>query len=384
MPTLTPTPAAALTGARLIPDRSIYFAGATRGSLRSDLRLETVRDTLRSMNERQRPLDHQRSPGTVLLDYGDGRGPLLARFLSPNGATESYRVSRTAYAQLTGEVLPARGGGFLSDLADVDGASAKLATMAYAKFAGTYADPRLFRTFTTRIDGEAVPVLRSVHSTSYAAYDNLRFVEDLLTNMEVRDLPVLQAHITDGAMRIRFGLHPVERIELRTPTPMVEAWNSEVGRKATGLQGGIFRLVCTNGAHTWEAGASYRWRHYGDADRIAGGVAGAVAEIRAYTDGTVDAYRKALDVAIDDAYALLEAELSRAGFSASTVAAAGVALDDPTTTPGRNLASAVDAVTLIAQNDGDLITAAELERFGGDLLRRGLTMAERGAIRVRA
>ena len=380
-PTTTPTPAP--TGARLITDRVLAAKGATRGRLDPDLRLETVRDHLRAVAERQAPTDHMRTPATVLLDYANPGG-IAARFVNPNGPSEPYLLTRTAYSQLTGEVLPARGGGFLLDLAGIDDAGARLASVNYAKFATQRGDVRTFRTRTSQVDGRTAKVLRSVHSANYAAYDNLRYIEDLLMHAEVRDLPVLQYNLTDSAIRIRFGLNPLDRIELRTPTPMVEAWNSETGQRKTGLQGGIWKLICTNGAHTWEAGSAYGWRHYGDADRIASGVGSAVSEIRAYASGAVDQYVRAVETAIDDAAAWLASLMESAGFGASTVAAATAALDDETTTRGRNLASAVDAVTLIAQHDGDLIAAAELERFGGEVLRRGLNAASRGAIRVSA
>ena len=46
----------------------------------------------------------------------------------------------------------------------------------------------------------------------------------------------------------------------------------------------------------------------------------------------------------------MEAELSRAQMPDRAVQAAQLALADPTVTPGANLASVVDAITLIAQN----------------------------------
>lgn len=373
--TATVTPAFITPPRRLLTDRVLAAKGARRGQL-SSLHLENVRDHLRGVADRQQPIDHQRTPAAVMLDFhSDPDGRIAARFIAPQGAGEPHFLTRTAYSQLAAEILPARGGGFLLDLADLK-AGAKLASVNFAKFALQRDDVRTFRTIRT----SAGPVLRSAHSAGYAAYDNLRFVEDLLTNTEVANLPVLAYHATDSALRLRFALQPMDEIQLLTPTPMIEAWNSETGQRRTGLQAGIWKLICVNGMASWEAGASYGWRHYGDAGRIAQGVGSAVSEIRAYANGTMTQYARAVDTAIDDAAAWLTAMMEGAGIGAKTIVAATEALDDPTTTPGRTLASVIDAVTLIAQNDADLLAAAELERFAGTVLRHGLAAARDGVV----
>ena len=72
-------------------------------------------------------------------------------------------------------------------------------------------------------------------------------------------------------------------------------------------------------------------------------------------------------------------ELEGAGVSTDLRTRAVQALDHETTTPGRLLASTIDAVTLIAQ-DLDLFGQAEMEKVGARLMTRGLSQARDGRI----
>ena len=375
MPQPTPTPAP-----RLIPDRTFAAQGSTRGVL-STLHLEDVRDHLRTLHTHQRPEEIERSFSQMHLSFDGGR--VYAQFLSPRGMGERMLVHQNAYQQMSQTLLPARGGGFLLDQSAFGAQGEKVSTLSWATFARSDEKPRLFRTILTRdpATGEAVRMIRSQHSQGYAPYDNLRYVEDLLANApDVRDLPVLQYHNTDGAMRLRFALKPGAEISLNTPIPMLEAWNGETGRKRVSLNGGIWKLVCTNGMGSWERDAEWAWRHYGSSDRISAGVRSAVEETTVSSTGVLDAYTKALDVAIDDAAAWLERELTREKASQTFVARAQHALTDATTTPGGLLASAVDAVTLAAQETPDLVEQAEYEAFAARILRRGLGNARDGRL----
>ena len=302
-----------------------------------------------------------------------------------HGFNSLYMYDRWAW-ELTGasETLPSHLVGAFSAF----GAQGeKVSTLTRATFARADERPRLVRTILTRDPGTGEPtrMIRSQHSQGYAPYDNLRFVEDLLANApEVRDLPVLQYHNTDGAMRLRFALTPGEEITVNKPVTMLEAWNSEVGRKSVSINGGIWKLICTNGMGSWERNSEYAWRHYGNSDRIGAGVRSAVDEVLVGSNGALDAYTKALDVAINDAAAWLEAELTREKASQTFVARAQHALKDPTTTPGGFLASAVDAITLAAQETPDLLAQADYEAFASRILRRGLSAARDGRILIEA
>lgn len=385
----SPVTAAAATGApvpipRLVPDRVLAAKGSQRGLL-STLRLEEVRDHLKRLHGLQQPEEHERSFSQTHLSFDGGR--VYAQFIGPNGPGEKMLVHTTAYQQMATNLLPTRGGAYLLDQAALGEKAEAVSTLSWAMFSRNDDKPRMLRTILTRDPATNAPIrmIRSQHSQGYAPYDNLRFVQDLLDHApDVRDLPVLQWHLTDGAMRLRFALRPGSEIALREPTPMLEAWNSEVGKRAVNLSGGIWKLICTNGMGSWEKSAEWAWRHYGDSDRISRGVRSAVEETSTTASGVLDAYGKALDVAIDDAAAWLERELTREKAPAVFVARAQAALTDATTTPGDMLASAVDAVTLAAQSTDDLLAQSEYEAFAARILRRGLSSAQNGRIVVEA
>jgi hypothetical protein len=383
MTTMTPTTTALTpTRARLVQDRVLASKGATRGSL-TTLHLEDVRDHVRSLAQKQEPLDHERSFSQMHVAFTGGR--VTARLLNAQGADDEMLVSKNAFSQMASELLPARFGGGLMDLAALDGDGEKLATMAWAKFARLDDKPRLFRTVLMKdpTDGSVKRMLRSQHSQGYGTYDNVRFVEDLLANAsELRDLPVAQFHLGDAGMRLRFLGVAKDEVTLRTPVPMIEAWNSEVGRRRVGLIGGMWKLVCTNGMGTWDKKSEFHWRHYGEGDRIGRGVASAMDEIGTASSRVLEAYDKALHTGIDDAFAWMEAQM-RGTASTPFIARAIAALDHPTTTPGKTLASVIDAITLEAQEE-DMFTQADMEALAADVLRRGLSQARNERILVEA
>jgi hypothetical protein len=220
-------------------------------------------------------------------------------------------------------------------------------------------------------------------SQGYGHYDNVRFVEDLLDNATgLSNMPVAQFHLSDSGMRLRFLDAVKNAITLREPVPMIEAWNSEVGRRRVGLVGGMWKLICTNGMGSWDKKSEWHWRHYGEGDRIGRGVASAMEEMATASAGVLDAYTRARDIAIDDAFAFMENAM-RGTATTPFIARAIAALNHETTTPGRNLASVVDAITLEAQEE-DLFTQADMEALAADVLRRGLAQARGERILVNA
>lgn len=379
---MTATPTTAIAPARLVADRVLASRGATRGSL-TTLHLEDVRDHVRALADKQDPVDHERSFSQMHVSFTGGR--VTARLLNAQGAGEEMLVSRNAFSQMASELLPARFGGGLLDLAALDGDGEKLATMAWAKFARLDDKPRLWRTVNMKdpVIGRVTRMVRSLHSQGYGTYDNLRFVEDLLANAgELRDLPVGQFTLSDAGMRLRFLGVERDEVTLKTPVPMIEAWNSEVGRRRVGLVGGMWKLVCTNGMGTWDKKSEFHWRHYGEGDRIGRGVASAMEEIGTASSRVLEAYDKALSVGIDAAFAWMEEQM-RGTASTAFIARSIAALDHETTTPGRTLASVVDAITLEAQEE-DLFTQADMEALAADILRRGLAKERDGRILVEA
>jgi hypothetical protein len=371
-------------GPRLVPTRTLFNRGSTAGAIQTT-DLESVRDLLKRQKDLQEPQDFDRSFSQLHMSYRGGR--VTAQFLGPNGLEgERMLVHDNAYSQMSnqnGLGLPARFGRGLLEQSALGDAGEKLSTMSWALWAAKSAKPRLFRTVRSRDqDGQVQRVLLSQQSQGYAIYDNYEFVQDLLDNApELAEMAVLDFRVTDTAMRVRFAGVPQDQIELNVPIPMLEGWNSPAGRRKTVLNGGMWKLWCTNGCGTWSSQSSFGWRHFGNTDRIRAGVASAISEIRTAASGVVEAYTQALDVSIDDAFAFLERELKREGATGDQISKAQTALNDETTTPGGGLASAVDAVTLIAQ-DFDLFQQADLERAAARMLNRGRVEALRNGGRI--
>ena len=363
----------------LLEDRTLTNRGATRGSLVGTTNLETVRDQLRGLALKQAPMDMDRSVNQLHVDFTSAKDNYITvQTIEHNGLSSPMILSRNAYSQLAPEVLPPSGGGFLLKQAQTE-TGRKLATANWAYFARENAKLRKLRTVKATINGKVETVVRSVHSTEYAVFDNLQYVETLLKNTQLANLPVVNFALADNAMRLRVALRPQSEITLDSPVPMVEIWNSEVGRRRTVFKGGTWKLVCTNGMAHWNATSEFAWRHFGDAGRIEAGIDDALRNTETSASEVLNAYRKALDVSIDNVYGWLIDELTGMGVPDTTRLDVIKALDHATTTPGRLLASTIDAVTLVAQ-DASLFEQAELEMVGARLLDAGLRQAAGGRV----
>ena len=354
-----------------IEERTLVNRGSKPGTLVT-MHLEQVRDYLKVLAEKQQPTDLERSLDQLHVSFSGQR--MTARLLSPQGlGAEELLISTLGAQHLAQQVLPPRFFAGLRSLAHMDEQGEKLATVTWAKFASRQDKPRMLRTVNIRTDTGAQRMIRSVHSQDYGAYSNLEFVQDLLDNAgSLTARPVIDLRVTDGAMRLRFA---ADEIELHKPVRMFEAWNSEVGMRRVGLRGGMWKLVCTNGMGNWDGKSEYNWIHRGDADRIRRGVQSAIENIATSAAGVVAAYQRAMDVAIDDAYLWLERELGIFQFTQDRIDKAKQALTDPTTTPGFTLASAVDSVTLIAQQEPDLFMQEQMEQVASKMLDRNLVLA---------
>ncbi len=375
------TPAGIGPGPQLIPSRTLVAKGTTHLDLTAQS-LEGVRDYLAKLDALQDPRDHERSFSQLHLSYKGGR--ITGQFLGPNGVEgPPMLVHKNAYQQISGSLLPPRFGTGLIAQSKLGGKGEQLSTLSYALFARDSDLPRMFRVANVKDqDGTVHPCIRAQVSQGYARYSNLQFVQDLLDHAgDLAEMPVVDFRMTDLGFRVRFCDTPLDQIELNQPVPMFEAWNSETGSRTTGLNGGAWKLWCTNGCGTWESGKKFEWRHYGDPTRIREGVESACSEIRTQSNGVVEAYNMALDVAIDDAFAFLERELTREKATKEQIGKAQKALTHETTAPGGVLASAVDAITLMAQ-DYDLFDQSGLERAAGRILNRGRAEALRNNGRI--
>jgi hypothetical protein len=351
------------------------------------MHLEGVRDLLQKQADLMEPKDMDRSFSQMHLSYTDGR--VTAQMLDANQGLdpEVMLVHKNAYDQMSGNLLPARFGTGLLAQSEIGEMGEKLSTMSWALWSAQNKTPRRFRTVRTRDeDGQVHRVIRSQHSQGYAVYDNLMFVQDLLDNApELTDMSVIDFRVTDVGMRLRFSTEDVGRFELNKPMPIIEAWNSEAGRRRTVLNAGIWKLICTNGMHSWDESSSFAWRHFGNTDRIKDGVASAINEIRTASKGVVKAYNSALNISIDDAFKFMERELKKEGLNKSQISQAQAALDHDWVSEGRNLASVVDATTLIAQ-EFDMFEQSSIERAAARMMRRGQNeaLSNNGRILMRA
>jgi len=369
-----------------VSNRVLVHQGSQRGVLSTN-HLEEVRDYLRKLQDRQAPKDHDRSLDQLHVSFIGKR--MSARLLRHDGIDrEQLGVSDHGAHQLAREVLPSRFFTGLRELAHLDEQGEKLATMAWTKFSVHAKKPRMVRTIRMNLGTQQAPnvqrVVRSCHSQSYAPYSNLAFVSDMLEHSgEFAKMPLLDWHVSDTVMRLRFAGCEKNEIDLDTPVPMVEAWNSEVGMRRVGLRGGMWKLICTNGMGHWDERKEWNWIHRGDASRIQDGVRSAFEDLLTQAKGVVSAYQQALDVSIDDAFVWMEEEMTRGAKAPERVIqGAQKALTDSMVTPGAGLASVVDAITLIAQDENDVLQQYELERLAAQVLRRGLSQSARNNGRI--
>ena len=368
----------------LIPNRTIFNKRGRRGlaNLHVSETLEDVRDHLRKMANAQQAVDHDRSFSQLMLTFEDDH--VRARVI--NNPDESWIVSKTAFGQMDANLLPRSGGNFLMALSALDhAASHRAATANWAMFAAESEDIRTFRTVRTRMpDGSVERLLRAQVSTSYAAYSNLEFVQDLLDNTDVGNLRMLDWRIDDDAMRFRVGA-PDGEVEVNTPFPMFKFWNSETGKGSTRIDGGLFRASCLNGMGSWDKSQTWKKSHRGNPERIRQGVASAMTEISMGLNGTQEAYQRACDVFIDDAFAFVDQMLDKSGATKEAIESIKTrGMTDPTSSDADSLAGVVDGITLIAQDDHrDLFESDLMEQIAADVMRRGLAQSKRDRILVR-
>jgi hypothetical protein len=103
-------------------------------------------------------------------------------------------------------------------------------------------------------------------------------------------------------------------------------------------------------------------------------------------NGTLEAYQRACDVFIDDAFAFVDQMLDKSGATKEAIESIKTrGMTDPTSHSADSLAGVVDGITLIAQDEHrDLFEMDLMEQIAADCLRRGLAAAKRDRILVRA
>ena len=368
----------------VIPDRTLVTRHASTVNT-ATFKLPEVRDYLARLEKKQDPKDPKHSLDTVRVSFANRH--MTARFLKHDGLGAPMLFSANGASQMARMVLPSRFFHGLRQLALLDVQGEQLATDVWAKFAKQDDKERLVRTVRMNIKGRVYRVIRSCHSDVYAPYSNREYTQALIDHSGIySSLPVLGWHVTDSAMRLRFAGIDAALEVLRNwdagalkgaPIPMVECWNSEVGRRKVGLRGGLFKLDTGACIPHWDPRREWGWIHRGKPERIQEGVQSAFHDLIEVAGAVVAAYNEAMDVDIDDVFAWLVGELRKNKSPKRLIEAAKTGLDHPDITSGSNLAAAVDAISIAALAEKDIFEQYEVERLAAQLLKRGLDQARK-------
>lgn len=361
------------TLARFVQGHKAFFNGAIE---KEALTLEDVRDYLIKLDRAQKPDDPERELRYLHVSFTKGN-LLQANWKSTHGEDDASVLYMTdnGAAQLARAVLPARMFSGLKEVADIDAQGAKLAEMVWNKCAAANGtQDRCVRTICAKINGEVHRMIRACVSTTYGAYSNLKFVQDMLDNSrEFAEMNILDWYHTDNFMRLRF--------EVQNPNvkdgqaQMIEAWNSETACRRVGLRAGVFFRATGTAMTHWDDRKEKAWNHSGNVDRIRRNVRSTYNEMLKVGLHVLEAYDDALTIDIDNAFDWMIAELEREiPDLAMTAAKAALATED--VTPGSKLASVVDATLIAARDAGDIHETYEIERAASRAMWRGCKAAK--------
>lgn len=379
-----------------IQERTLVAKSFIKG-VASPFKLEEVQDYLTSLAQLQNPVDEVMCLSTLYVDFTTGVMRAWRRE-GDEAVPPTYLVTSTGASQMASVVLPSRFFPGLKELLAIDGRGKQLATEVWQKFASIQHDDRMVRTVRMRFPSEVRCVIRSCHSTEYASYSNLDLVRDILNHAgDFAHLPVLDWRVTDNGMRLRFaGMDLATAAFMHIdggsglvdePVAMVESWNSETGRRRTGLRGGMVKLGSGLSIAHWDERTEYNWIHRGDPVRISAGVCNAFKNLFVTAAEVVAAYKQAMTVQVEDIDLWIKKELGKK-VPDRVVEAAQEALKGPVVTPGNVLASAVDAVAIVAKAEGDkeggdMFLQFEIECLASAMLDKGLDIAKNNEGKVK-
>lgn len=365
--------------------------------------VQRLQATVQSIHDSLDPRDIDRPLQEGFFRYQGGKAAFALRrpeggFYNPLSFT-SRGLSQFGY-----KVLGGGGTKFLERQRQQGEHGTKLAEVNWNHALGLQEAPSLLR--TVQFPGQTHRTIRASLSgggRGYSVIDNIDIVNLLAEAPELRDLPVIESHITHDSMRLRLLLNPEDAAlfdpvtgkvrnptgshdtTLNLPVPMLEVWNGETGNASVRILDRVYFIRCLNGLGGFGGGGtSYRWNHTGGEDRaekIKAGMVDALASARVRASGQIERYKAAQDIAVDSAFDLLDAwgdtEMTQEQRNRTKDAMA-----DETVTPGKKLASLVDAITLAAQGEADKVKQRDLEDFAARILARGLDAARRGNGRI--
>lgn len=358
-----------------IPNRTLVSKTSPRDAqARPAITLPVILAYLKKVEEFQKPEDKIVSLARIHVTFAEGR--LWAQHLGVGGLDPRRMLfTSNGASQAATTVLPGHEFGNLKKLSALDEQAAQLATMVWGKWASQQKRTSRVRMFlTTDPDtGKVMGCIRSVHSADYAPYSNVQFVEDIIQHGgPISTMGVLDWTVMDNTMRIRFlaGAQGEDGL-----SPTIEAWNSEVGCRKVVLRSGMWRAATATSMGTADGHEEYSWRHFGNPERIREGVAGAFESLILAAEGIVGAYRRALDVTIEQAMKWMEDQMVAQEMSQRAIEASKAAFVDPAITPGGKLASVVDAITVAARQEPDIETQFDIEKCASKVLKAGLQEA---------
>ena len=330
-----------------------------------------------------RPLDQ----GT--MRYTDGKATW--GFHEIDGTIpERVRFTDHAYRQLADKVLGSGGLKFIERQRTSGDTGMKMATVNWMERLSHADKACLFRSI--QLPGHDFRTVRGVLSGSFTTnLDHLDVVGLLAEHEEFSQLPIISWKVTADSMRIRGLLNPAdsfrfdergrptdpELVRARIPVPMFEIGNGEIGNSSVWIAAGGYTYSCLNGMGGWgDTSFTQRWNHVGGdtkAEKVQNAIGDALKSARVASAGIVDRFKDATQVAVDDAFALLEAWGSKSGhITAKQARRAALGSMDATSYPGRNLANVISGITLAAQDESSIQDQRHMEAFASRLMERGL------------
>ena len=386
-----------------IVTRALLDERQERGTLRPT-RVETLHKTVIDIHEALDPQDVDRPLNQGFMRYVNGKAAFA--FRRPDGSWENpMGFTRNALGQMGYRVLGAGGAKFLDNQRKRGTHGTKLAEVNWNHALQQEAKPALVR--TVQLPGQKHRTARAVLSgggRGYSVIDNVDVLEMFMEAPELRELPIIEAHITPDIMRIRGLLNPEDAIlfdengKLRNPgnshfvgldlpIPMWELFNGEIGNSALRFNYGQWFARCLNGLGGYGGdNSAWRWNHVGGEDRgerIKSGLASAIKSARVLASGQLEDYKAATEVGIDNAFALLDSWGDK-DLTGDQLQRAKDAMQDETSYPGKKLASVVDGITLAAQSETDVLKQRSLEAFAARILQKGLEVARKAGGHIAA
>ena len=350
--------------------------------------LNDIRDRLMRMQRMTDPRDVTVPLSKVGVYFVDGR--MCARFADTTG--KPMLISTNGANHMAREVLPPRFWTGFRMLAQVNPKRAQGVWDDFSKFSTRDAVVRLNNHV---VQGEVRTIIRAVVSERYGMYANISMVQDILDAVpDLASLPVVDCWMTDNGIRIRFLVidAAMAALSMFDPDvlkmgyiPMIEISNSEVGCGTVSMVGGAYNVQTQEGLGHWDETRRLDKRHLGQGFRFTEYIQETFKTFSEDANDIVQSYQAAREVDLEDPVEWLRDRLGMDREVPERVIEATIAaLDDPLVTPGRKLASIVDAMTIAAGLESDIYTAKDVEAAAARLLKLGSDIAAKNGGLIKA